>query len=49
MQLDVNKIIEKYKRIVIEQASKIILLEVENEQLKELLQEKETKGSELNA
>lgn len=46
MQLDVNKVIEKYKRIVIEQASKIILLEVENEQLKELLQQKEdTKGS----
>ena len=46
MNLDVNKIIEKYKRIVIEQAHRIILLEVENEQLKELLKEKETKGSE---
>lgn len=47
MNLDVNKVIEKYKRIVIEQASKIILLEVENEQLKELLKEnEEKKGSE---
>lgn len=46
MNLDVNKVIEKYKRIVIEQASKIILLEVENEQLKELLKEtEEKKGS----
>lgn len=47
MNLDVNKVIEKYKRIVIEQASRIILLEVENEQLKELLKEnEEKKGSE---
>lgn len=47
MQLDINKIIEKYKKIVIEQASRIILLEVENEQLKELLKEnEEKKGSE---
>lgn len=41
MQLDINKIIEKYKKIVIEQAHRIILLEVENEQLKELLKESE--------
>lgn len=47
MNLDVNKVIDKYKRIVIEQASRIILLEVENEQLKELLKEnEEKKGSE---
>lgn len=41
MQLDINKIIEKYKKIVIEQAHRIILLEVENEMLKEQLKEKE--------
>ena len=41
MQLDVNKVIEKYKKIVIEQASRIILLEVELEMIKEELARKE--------
>ena len=37
MQLDVNKVIAKYDRIVLEQAKKIILLEVELEMLREQL------------
>lgn len=41
MQLDVNKVIAKYDRIVLEQAKKIILLEVELEMIKEELARKE--------
>ena len=37
MQLDVNKVIAKYDRIIFEQAKKIILLEVELEMLREQL------------
>ena len=37
MNLDVNKVIAKYDRIILEQAKKIILLEVELEMLREQL------------
>jgi hypothetical protein len=41
MQLDIQKILAKYIKIVSDLHQRVILLEVENEMLKEQLKEKE--------
>ena len=41
MQLDIQKILENYKQKLAEVTQRVILLEVENEQLKELLKVEE--------